>query len=81
LLFFYDLLIFFASEDTPLSALALAALSQLAGLPPGVLNVVPCSRERVAAVGGALTQHPKASLIHSRELIDTGQDSIPIGAW
>jgi hypothetical protein len=49
------------AEDTPLSALALAALSQLAGLPPGVLNVVPCSREKVAAVGGVLTKHPQVN--------------------
>jgi hypothetical protein len=33
----------------------------------------------VAAVGGALTQHPKASLIHSQELNDTGQGLIPTG--
>ncbi len=32
------------AEDTPLSALALARLSELAGLPPGVFNVVPTSR-------------------------------------
>jgi succinate-semialdehyde dehydrogenase len=49
------------AEDTPLSALALAALSQLAGLPAGVLNIVPCSREKVAAVGGTLTNHPQVN--------------------
>jgi len=32
------------AEDTPLSALALARLSELAGLPPGVFNVIPTSR-------------------------------------
>ena len=39
--------------ETPLSALALAALAEEAGIPPGVLNVVPSSRAR--DVGGVLT--------------------------
>jgi succinate-semialdehyde dehydrogenase / glutarate-semialdehyde dehydrogenase len=38
------------AEDTPLTALALAALAQEAGLPPGVLNVVCASRTNAAAV-------------------------------
>lgn len=41
------------AEDTPLSALALAACAQDAGLPSGVLNVVPTSRPSV--VGETLT--------------------------
>ena len=39
------------SEETPLSALALVALAERAGLPPGVLNVVTGDAE---TVGGAL---------------------------
>lgn len=38
------------AEDTPLSALALAHLAELAGLPAGVINVVPASRQRAAEV-------------------------------
>jgi succinate-semialdehyde dehydrogenase / glutarate-semialdehyde dehydrogenase len=38
------------AEDTPLSALAVALLAEEAGLPPGVINVVPASRERTPAV-------------------------------
>jgi succinate-semialdehyde dehydrogenase/glutarate-semialdehyde dehydrogenase len=34
------------AEDTPLSALALVALAEEAGLPPGVINIIPASRER-----------------------------------
>ena len=41
------------AEDTPLCALALAYLGELAGLPAGVLNVVTSSRP--AEVGGVLT--------------------------
>ncbi|MCX2863702.1 NAD-dependent succinate-semialdehyde dehydrogenase [Paucibacter sp. PLA-PC-4] len=38
------------AEDAPLSALALAGLALLAGIPAGVLNVVTASRERTPAV-------------------------------
>jgi succinate-semialdehyde dehydrogenase/glutarate-semialdehyde dehydrogenase len=38
------------AEDTPLSALALAFLAAKAGVPAGVINVVPASRARAAAV-------------------------------
>lgn len=38
------------AEDTPLSALALAVLAEEAGVPAGVLNLVPASRERTPEV-------------------------------
>ncbi|OWJ56663.1 NAD-dependent succinate-semialdehyde dehydrogenase [Paraburkholderia caledonica] len=41
------------SEETPLSALALAVLAEKAGIPPGVFNVI--SGDAVA-IGGALTE-------------------------
>ncbi|WGS54658.1 NAD-dependent succinate-semialdehyde dehydrogenase [Paraburkholderia sp. D15] len=41
------------SEETPLSALALAVLAEQAGIPPGVFNIV--SGDAVA-IGGALTE-------------------------
>ncbi|MGR4067387.1 NAD-dependent succinate-semialdehyde dehydrogenase [Billgrantia sp. C5P2] len=41
------------AEDTPLTALALVALAEEAGLPAGVLNIVTSSRERVGEVVGA----------------------------
>ncbi len=44
------------AEDTPLSALALAALAEQAGLPKGVLNVVTTSNP--ASVGRELTGSP-----------------------
>ncbi|XP_036395050.1 succinate-semialdehyde dehydrogenase, mitochondrial isoform X1 [Megalops cyprinoides] len=46
------------AEDTPLSALALAVLADQAGIPAGVFNVVPCSRERTPAVGEVLCTDP-----------------------
>jgi succinate-semialdehyde dehydrogenase/glutarate-semialdehyde dehydrogenase len=56
-------------QETPLSALALAELSERAGLPPGVLNVVPTTRAR--EVGLELTQNPlvrKVSFTGSTEV-------------
>jgi succinate-semialdehyde dehydrogenase/glutarate-semialdehyde dehydrogenase len=38
------------AEDTPLSALALMVLAAEAGIPPGVMNMVPASRERTPEV-------------------------------
>lgn len=46
------------AEDTPLTALAFAKVCEDAGVPVGVVNVVPCSRERVQAVGAALCDSP-----------------------
>ncbi|MCB1084773.1 MAG: NAD-dependent succinate-semialdehyde dehydrogenase [Chlamydiia bacterium] len=44
------------AEDTPLSALALAALAHEAGIPPGVFNVITCQDPK--EVGYELTRHP-----------------------
>jgi succinate-semialdehyde dehydrogenase/glutarate-semialdehyde dehydrogenase len=44
------------SEETPLSALALAELAHRAGIPQGVFNVVPSTRAQ--EVGLELTQNP-----------------------
>ncbi len=43
------------SEETPISALALAALAEEAGIPEGVINVLTTTN--AAAIGGVLTQH------------------------
>jgi succinate-semialdehyde dehydrogenase / glutarate-semialdehyde dehydrogenase len=39
------------AEQTPLSALAVAELAQRAGMPPGVLNVLPADGEQSIAIG------------------------------
>jgi succinate-semialdehyde dehydrogenase/glutarate-semialdehyde dehydrogenase len=44
------------SEETPLSALALAELAHRAGIPAGVFNVIPSTKAQ--ATGEVLTQHP-----------------------
>lgn len=57
-------------EDTPLCALAMAALAEQAGIPKGVINVVTTSRP--AEIGDVLCQH---SLV--RKVSFTG--STPVG--
>lgn len=42
------------AEQTPLSALALAELAQRAGMPAGVLNVLPADSENSIAIGNVL---------------------------
>jgi succinate-semialdehyde dehydrogenase len=49
------------AEDTPLSALALGALAEEAGIPPGVVNIITCSREHTAEVGQLLCESPKVA--------------------
>lgn len=57
------------AEDTPLCALALAALAERAGLPKGVLNIV--TTRRAAEVGGELTANPTV-----RKLSFTGSTEV-----
>ena len=60
------------AEDTPLCALAVAALAEQAGLPAGLLNIVTCSKPNAAAVGTELTANPVV-----RKISFTG--STPVG--
>ncbi len=60
------------AEDTPLTALALVALAEEAGVPAGVLNLVTASRANAAAVVDVWLQDPRV-----RKLTFTG--STPVG--
>ncbi|NBX67211.1 MAG: NAD-dependent succinate-semialdehyde dehydrogenase [Proteobacteria bacterium] len=57
------------AEDTPLSALALAALAEEAGFPKGIFNVVPTSKP--ASVGNVLTDDDRV-----RKLSFTGSTEV-----
>ncbi|XP_077432031.1 succinate-semialdehyde dehydrogenase, mitochondrial isoform X1 [Vanacampus margaritifer] len=68
------------AEDTPLSALALAELSSQAGLPAGVFNVVPCSREQTPAVGRVLCTDPLVAKISFTGSTATGKVLLKMAA-
>lgn len=59
------------SEDTPLTALALADLAEQAGFPAGVLNVLTTSITNSVAVGKELCENPKV-----RALSFTGSTAV-----
>ena len=48
---------------TPLSALALAKLADEAGIPPGVVNILPTSDELTAIVGETICRSPKVTAL------------------
>nr|WP_092007080.1 NAD-dependent succinate-semialdehyde dehydrogenase [Polaromonas sp. OV174] len=56
------------AEQTPLSALALAKLAEIAGIPPGVINIVTGDPR---AIGGELTANPLV-----RKLTFTGSTEV-----
>ncbi|KAM3928730.1 succinate-semialdehyde dehydrogenase, mitochondrial-like isoform 1-T2 [Leptodactylus fuscus] len=68
------------AEDTPLSALALAELAHQAGVPAGVYNVVPCSREKAPAVGEVLCTHPAVAKISFTGSTATGKTLLRLAA-
>lgn len=51
------------AEDTPLTALAFAGLAEEAGVPPGVVNVVPTPRSSAADVGTQLCTAPEVAKV------------------
>jgi succinate-semialdehyde dehydrogenase / glutarate-semialdehyde dehydrogenase len=59
------------AEDTPLSALALALLASEAGVPAGVINVIPASRGRAASVVDAWLEDERV-----RKLSFTGSTAV-----
>jgi succinate-semialdehyde dehydrogenase/glutarate-semialdehyde dehydrogenase len=59
------------AEQTPLSALAIAALSEEAGIPPGVFSVITGAAEDAPAIGGEMTSNPAV-----RKLGFTGSNEV-----
>jgi acyl-CoA reductase-like NAD-dependent aldehyde dehydrogenase len=49
------------AEDTPFSALALAALVEKAGIPAGAFNVVTSSRSQAGPIGQIFCSSPKVA--------------------
>jgi aldehyde dehydrogenase (NAD+) len=62
------------SEETPIvGGLVVGELFEEAGVPPGVLNVVPCPRETVEAVGDVMIGHPAVAVVSFTGSTATGQ--------
>ncbi|CAH1785047.1 unnamed protein product [Owenia fusiformis] len=61
------------AEDTPLCSLALTELAEEAGVPPGVLNVVTCSRENAPSVGKVMCEHPLVGAVSFTGSTDVGK--------
>ena len=59
------------AEQTPLSALAVAALAEEAGLPPGVFSVVTGAADDAPLIGGEMTSNPAV-----RKLGFTGSNEV-----
>jgi succinate-semialdehyde dehydrogenase/glutarate-semialdehyde dehydrogenase len=59
------------AEQTPLSALAVAALAERAGLPPGVLSIVTGDAQDAPAIGREMTSNPMV-----RKLGFTGSNEV-----
>jgi succinate-semialdehyde dehydrogenase/glutarate-semialdehyde dehydrogenase len=59
------------AEQTPLSALAVAALADEAGVPPGVFSVVTGAADDAPAIGGEMTSSPTV-----RKLGFTGSNEV-----
>ncbi|XP_071961487.1 succinate-semialdehyde dehydrogenase, mitochondrial-like [Antedon mediterranea] len=68
------------AEDTPFSALALCELGEQAGFPPGVLNVVTCSRPNAAKVGNAICTSPLVAKISFTGSTAVGKILLKTGA-
>lgn len=58
------------AEDTPLTALYMAALSKEAGFPAGVINVLPGFGP---SVGGAISAHPDIRKVAFTGSVEVGQ--------
>jgi len=62
------------SEETPLAGgLMVAEVFEEAGVPPGVLNVITCSREDVEAVGDVMVTHPAVGVVSFTGSTATGR--------
>jgi aldehyde dehydrogenase (NAD+) len=68
------------SEETPVAGgTHLARVFEAAGLPPGLLNVVTCSRARVAEVGEVLVGHPAVGAVSFTGSTAVGREIAALG--
>jgi succinate-semialdehyde dehydrogenase len=68
------------SEDTPFSAIAIAKLAEEAGLPPGVVNVIPSDRSLAPVIGQKLCESPDVSVVSFTGSTIVGKQLLAWGA-
>lgn len=68
------------AEDTPYSALALAAFAEEAHFPPGVINVLPTSRQKTPEIGNFICDTPDISVITFTGSTEVGKLLLKRGA-
>nr|XP_002128699.1 succinate-semialdehyde dehydrogenase, mitochondrial [Ciona intestinalis] len=68
------------AEDTPFSALAIAKLGEEAGLPAGVLNIIPSSREHAPEIGNVICTHPDVAAVSFTGSTATGKILLGLAA-
>lgn len=68
------------SEDTPFSAIAVAKIAEEAGLPPGVVNVIPSDRQHAPVIGKQLAQSPDISVLSFTGSTVVGKQLLEWGA-
>ncbi|KFD50761.1 hypothetical protein M513_08417 [Trichuris suis] len=61
------------AEDTPLSALALAAIAESVGLPEGVFNVIPSDRSHADAIGRTFCESKDVAVLSFTGSTDVGK--------
>jgi aldehyde dehydrogenase (NAD+) len=68
------------SEETPMAGGVLVGrIFEAAGLPPGLLSVVTCSRDRVGEVGEVLVSHPAVGAVSFTGSTATGREVAALG--
>jgi succinate-semialdehyde dehydrogenase/glutarate-semialdehyde dehydrogenase len=66
------------AEATPLSALALAELGCRAGVPAGLLSILPAPRSSSAALGEQLCKHP---VVRKVSFTGSTQVGVTLARW
>lgn len=68
------------SEDSPFSALAVGKIAEEAGIPEGVVNVVPSRREHASEIGQLLCQSEGVSVVSFTGSTNVGKQLLSWGS-
>jgi len=68
------------SEDSPFSALSIARIAEEAGVPPGVVNVIPSDRSLAPVIGQTLCESPDIAVLSFTGSTVVGKQLLSWGA-